>query len=266
MDQTPPKISKANSRKKRHPKHEEHENHERWLVSYADFITLLFAFFVVLYATSNSDVEKQKQFEKSVRANLNLVTSGGGSGSNKNGLTDIQNAFSELNNPLAKTANGDGDRDADKEAEDYVSKALDKSLGKERRDKNIGEIKHDSLGLRIALKASAFFATGSAKLKPTALKTLDEVANIIKQTERKVIIEGHTDNQFVYGGPFESNWELASNRATTVVRYLIKVHSIDPSRLAAVSYADQKPIAANDNEENRAQNRRIEVLITNSKE
>jgi chemotaxis protein MotB len=95
------------------------------------------------------------------------------------------------------------------------------------------------------------------------LKSLDEIADLIKDSDKKIIIEGHTDNTPISGGGFESNWELASLRATSVVRYLIKYHKISPRQLAAISYADQKPIADNSSEVGRAKNRRIEVFITN---
>lgn len=240
---------------KRSKKHEEHENHERWLVSYADFITLLFAFFVVLYATSNADVEKQKEFEDSVRTNLKLSLSGSGGSSGT-----VQNPAEEA--VAALVADGKfPQKGGARETEDYVERSLSKNMGDGEKKKAIQDVHHDSIGVRIALAAATFFPGGSAKLKMSSLKTLDQVAAILKQTERRVIIEGHTDNQPVESKEFPSNWELASQRATSVVRYLIKYHKMDPKRFAAISYADQKPVAANDTPENQAKNRRIEILI-----
>lgn len=241
-------------------KHEEHENHERWLVSYADFITLLFAFFVVMYATSTSNEEKQKKFEESIKQNLKLVYGGSGDGSSA-----PQNAAEALVPELRQPIEGFPKRGGPKEVEDYVERNLSKNLEKGEKEA-ITKVHHDLVGARISLAASAFFPVGSSKLKLSSLKTLDKVAELLKQTDKKVIIEGHTDDIPVQGGKIDSNWELGSLRATSVLRYLVKYHDIDPSRLAAITYADQKPLVPNSSDENRAQNRRIEILIvTNEK-
>lgn len=225
-------------------RHEEPENHERWLISYADFITLLFAFFVVMYATSTNNVEKQKSFEDSVRATLNLGSSlGSNVGTN------------------SAAGKGKSEIPQDEDLDEYVERELEKRFPKAAKDQSIAGVRHDLMGLKITLAASAFFPVGSAKIKKEALPALDRVGEILKRSERKIIVEGHTDDQTYVGPSGETNWELASNRATSVVRYLIKIHRLDPHRMAAISYADQKPLAANDTEENRAKNRRIEILL-----
>lgn len=238
----------------RKPRHEEHENHERWLVSYADFITLLFAFFVVLYATSSQNQEKEKKFEESIRAQFKMI-GGTGNGSGQNGgllgqVIDPIDAFQNKN-----VGNG--------ELEDYVERILQKNMSEEERKLAIGGLRHDSMGVRISLAASTFFPVGSAKLRLPALRSLDKVAKMLKSSNKRLIIEGHTDDQQIAGGQIDSNWELASLRATSVVRYLIKYHDIDAKRLAAISYADTKPLVPNTTDENRAKNRRIEILIVN---
>lgn len=237
--------------------HQEHENHERWLVSYADFITLLFAFFVVLYATSTQNVEKEKTFEKSVREQFKLATMGG------QGPTQSVAQTTAIMDPINVFENknvGSG------ELADYVEKLLQKNMTDEERKLAIGGMRHDSVGVRISLAASTFFASGSPKLRLPSLRSLDKIADILKQKNNRLIIEGHTDDQQIVGGQYDSNWELASLRATSVVRYLIKYHNIDPKRLAAISYADTKPLAPNTSDENRARNRRIEILIVNGSE
>lgn len=242
-------------RRRRH-KEVEHENHERWLVSYADFITLLFAFFVVLFATSTQNEEKEKKFENSIRAEFRMI-GGGGTGRDSGGMVgqiiDPIDLFQQKN-----IGNG--------ELEEYIDKLLEKKMTPEERKLAIGGLRYDNIGVRISLAASTFFPVGSQKLKLPALKSLDKIADILKATKNKVVIEGHTDDQTIYGGPIESNWELASLRATSVVKYLIKYHNVDPSRLSAVSYADQKPLVPNTTEINRAKNRRIEILIMNNDE
>lgn len=247
---------------KKRKKNEEHENHERWLVSYADFITLLFAFFVVMYATSTNNEEKQKKFEDSVRENLKLTAPGAGAGRSQNEgshQVNLNELVPELNSPITSFPKQSGP----KEVADYINRSLEKKMEKSEREKMISGLRHDAVGVKISLAASRFFPTGSAKLKYSALKSLDQVADLIKDSDKKIIIEGHTDNTPIMGGSYESNWELASLRATSVVRYLIKYHNINPKNLAAISYADQKPVAENSSEEGRAKNRRIEVFITN---
>jgi chemotaxis protein MotB len=237
-------------------RHEDHENHERWLVSYADFITLLFAFFVVMYATSNNDLAKQKEFENSVRVNLKL---GAAEKSGSDGVPDASAIIAEQiqgTNPDSYPQKG-GSAEAADYATRYLSKQVDAATKKE-----LGlEVRHDAVGVRVSLAASSVFPEGEFKMKRSSLQVLNQLGELLKQTNKKVIIEGHTDDQPITSSTVPSNWELASLRATSVVRYLIKSQNMDPKRLAAISYADQKPLVPNDTPENRAKNRRIEILI-----
>lgn len=234
----------------RKQKHPEHENHERWLVSYADFITLLFAFFVVLYATSTQNQEKQKNFESSIRSKMRISAPGSGGPAGASFGMDPIDLFHKNN-----VGNG--------ELQDYVEKLLQKTLTEDERKLNVGGLRHDVSGVRISLAAASFFPSGSAKLRRPALGSLDKIAKFLKGAPHKIVIEGHTDDLPLSSSEFETNWELGSVRATSVVRYLIKVHQFDPKRLSAVSYADTRPLVPNTTPENRAKNRRIEILIVN---
>jgi len=241
-------------------RHEDHENHERWLVSYADFITLLFAFFVVMYATSTNNVDKQKEFENSVRVNLRLSGGAGGDGKSQGQVPDAGEIIAEH---LQGTEGPQGFPQKGKSAEaaDYTSRYLNKQIPADVQ-KSLGmQIRHDAVGVRVSLAASAMFPEGEYKMKRSALETLNKLGALLNQTDKKVIIEGHTDDQPMGSANVTSNWELGSLRATSVVRYLIKFQNVDPKRLAAISYADQKPLVPNDSPEHRAENRRIEVLI-----
>jgi chemotaxis protein MotB len=243
-------------------RHEEHENHERWLVSYADFITLLFAFFVVMYATSNSDLEKQKQFEDSVKSELKLTVVNIGSGARGGqGHADAA-ALDQVLNELVNPVDNFPRRGSPAEVQDFVERQLKRQMSQEEMDQAGIQVRRDALGARVTLNAASFFPSGDARLKKSSLTALSKVANVLATTERRIIIEGHTDDRPIEDGTFPSNWELASLRATSVVRYLAKYHNIKESRLAAMSYADQRPLVANNNEENRARNRRVEILIT----
>lgn len=244
---------------RRRDQHEEHENHERWLVSYADFITLLFAFFVVMYATSTNNQEKQKSFQDSVKTSLKLVGtstgdgSGGGAAEGNVGGTESADAFIPMDGFPSRGGPG--------EVQQYINHVMEKKMDSGDKDK-IQELRHDAIGVRIEMASSQFFLPGGTKLKRNALQTLDKIAEILKQTDKKIVIEGHTDNQPVgVDAPYESNWELASLRATSIVRYLIKYHQIPPERLSAISYGDTRPLKSNDSEEGRSRNRRIEIYI-----
>lgn len=240
---------------KRRQKHEEHESHERWLVSYADFITLLFAFFVVMYATSNNDEGKQKEFEESVRAELKLAIIG--QGASGGGQSDGNSIFAELLNPLDRFPK----RGGPEEIRDYMERQIRRRLSDEERQRLGLEVRADRDGARISFSAESFFPSGSPQLKRSAVEGLKLLGGILAETEKRVVVEGHTDNVPLKGGEIASNWELASLRATSVVRYLIVNQGVDPQRLAATSYADQVPLVPNTTEENRSRNRRIEILI-----
>ena len=242
---------------KKKDNNEEPENHERWLVSYADFITLLFAFFVVMYATSSNNQEKQKSFQDSVRVNLKLT--GAGADSSEKG--DSGNIGGESSRDVLIPLDGFPPNRGPGETKDYLNRFVEEKMDAEDKSK-IQELRHDALGVRIALTSSQFFNPGGTKIKVGALKALDKIAQLLKETDRKVVIEGHTDNPPVSpGAPFETNWELASLRATSIVRYFQKYHGIDPKRLSAISYAETRPLKSNDSEEGRSQNRRIEIYI-----
>ncbi len=239
----------------RRRRHEEHENHERWLVSYADFITLLFAFFTVLYATSQHDIKKQEEFEKSIRKYFSAPSAMGA------GAGDF-NTESENRNLIESPIAGFPPMNAGpQEVQDYVQRVLKKSMNKEEYQEVIQDVHHDSVGARIQLAASSLFPSGSAELRASSAAALDKIGELLRQSNRRLIIEGHTDNEPVHTNKYPSNWELSAVRATKVLRYLAARDQIDVKRMAAIAYADQKPIAPNDSDVNRAKNRRIEILI-----
>lgn len=262
---------------KRKSKHIEHENSERWLVSYADFITLLFAFFVVMYATSTNNSEKQKEFEKSVREQLKMVVYQVGAGNGESTKSPTEIADSELNiktNPLPSSASALQTALKDiqnpiesipksagpKEITDFIKRRLEKVLT-DKKSEAITNLNHEWYGVRMSLASSHFFQPGSYKLKLSTLDELDTILKTFDSSSRRIIVEGHTDNVPIKNQFVESNWELSSLRATSVVRYLIKYHNLNPSKVTAAAYADTKPLVPNNTEENRAKNRRIDILI-----
>jgi chemotaxis protein MotB len=238
-------------------RHEEHENHERWLVSYADFITLLFAFFTVLYATSQQDLKKQEEFQESIKSAFAAYVGVGGSGSQILEESDVQHK--SLIKPPIETFPPMGA--ATREVEEVIERRMDKSIPKEERENAGMGLRHDSVGVRIQMASTKLFAPGSAELKSDSAASLDKVGELLRDTNRRLIVEGHTDDQPIRTDRYPSNWELSAARATKIVRYLAARHKIPPSKLTAVAYADQRPLAPNTSEENRAKNRRIEIMI-----
>lgn len=225
----------------RRRRHEEHENHERWLVSYADFITLLFAFFVVLYATSNSDTEKQKSFEESVRASLKLAIVGMGSGGGGSGMaTDPKGSMlPQLINPVDDFKR----RNPVQETQDFVDRQVKRIFSQEELDRPVLTVKHDSRGARLSIAEEILFPAGDSKLKKSSVEVLDKVAALLKQTDRVMVFEGHVDSS--------TGWDVGGSRATNVARYFIKRRAVAPGQVSAVSSADADE-----------KNRRIEILIT----
>lgn len=250
---------------------EEHENHERWLVSYADFITLLFAFFTVLYATSQADLKKQEEFEKSFKQQFtgfgvgigNATGTGVGVGQEPQ-IADNDSTHKNLIAPTIETfpSSSAGPR----EVEDAVERRLDRELSDEDRKNMVTGIRHDAVGVEIQLAASKLFTSGSAELRADAAIALDRIGQMLKESGRRVIVEGHTDDIPIRNDKYPSNWELSAARATKIVRYLAARHKISPDKLVPVAYADQKPVVANDTEEHRARNRRIEIKIVTGSE
>jgi chemotaxis protein MotB len=244
-------------------RHEEHENHERWLVSYADFITLLFAFFVVMYATSSQNLEKEKKFEQSIRAEFKFPPGGVVTGSvvdlgpNQGPKMVEENPGSQQQASLVNNA----------ELEEEMEKKLTATLSIDEKDKTVLGLRHEVMGMRMSLAAATFFHSGSAKIKKEGTQILNKIAKILKTSKYRLLVEGHTDDlPVVKGSEYESNWELSAARASQVVRYLIQVHGFPSKRLTAVAHADQRPLVPNTNEKNRAINRRIEIMFLTAPE
>lgn len=236
------------------------ENHERWLVSYADFITLLFAFFVVLYATSQADITKAEKFEKSFQKAMGMFQS---SGNNTGVMTDVIPSYVKDGSPIEIPIKIFNDpRASRKELKDVLWQLIFSKMTEEQIKESGLDMRDDEEGVRISLISSKLFPEGSAKILPEALKRLDAIGSILRLANRRLIVEGHTDNQQISSEAYPSNWELAAARASTIVRYLMKRHQLPADLVSVASYADQRPVASNDTIENRAKNRRIEILIT----
>ena len=239
----------------RRRKHAEHANHERWLVSYADFITLLFAFFVVMFAASNSDQKKAGQIAHAVQAALNELAVFEPSSKSAPIFKDGAPASS------AFSAVQIMDKAVPVTADEKAVKAQLEEMLKEELDANLVRIRQDWRGVTLSLAEAGFFDPGSAAVKEAGLPVLQRIAEKLKQIPQNLRVEGHTDNTPIHTALFPSNWELSTARATNVLRYLITNGQIQPERLSAVGYGEYRSTASNDTPEGRAQNRRVDLVI-----
>ena len=251
----------------------EFENHERWLVSYADMVTLLFAVFVVLYALNLSGAKQQDAAAGSMQESFNTpleevppeqrvgpTEQGFGIFDHLKGNTPrspVTPKFPDAAQPL---------KVIDSELNRVRTVLEDRLYGPNRfRDPNkagqdrIVEITRTQTGFEIRMLARHFFEAGSYHVRKEAMKEMNEVAKVLKDLGRPLIVEGHTDSLPPKGNL--SNWELSALRATSVVEYFITAQNFPAMKLAAAGYADQRPIHHNGTEAGRALNRRIEIHV-----
>ncbi|MBU0752744.1 MAG: flagellar motor protein MotD [Gammaproteobacteria bacterium] len=245
------------SHHRRRRNEDEHENHERWLVSYADFITLLFAFFVVMYAISQVNDGKYRVLSDTLSSAFR--TPGGSSGA----LVQINpNAPSPLAIPVRKNPaqiKAEENKRQNKEKMRNMAKELMDALGPLVQNGQV-RVTEGAMGITIEINASVLFPTGEARLDITAVRALVAVAQILGPTEFPVTVEGHTDNAPINTPQFPSNWELSGARAASVVRLFID-SGVDPRRMTALGFADQRPVADNAVPEGRSRNRRVAINI-----
>ncbi len=229
-------------------KHEEHENHERWLVSYADFITLLFAFFVVMYSISSVNVGKYRTVSESIKAALNPIVSPPSS----------PTPLTLSTNKQALTA---PDAPGSKEVAIRKLRNLVKGIKASPQMALVRVTEKVNGDIVITIPDQLLFNSGEAAVRSEALPFLEGLSTAIVELNRHTRVEGHTDNVPIRTTQFPSNWELSAARAVMVVRVLSELFAVPSDHLAAVGHADTRPITANLDVEQRAKNRRVEVVI-----
>ncbi|GHT83613.1 flagellar motor protein MotD [Betaproteobacteria bacterium] len=235
----------------------EHENHDRWLVSYADFITLLFAFFVVMYSLSSVNEGKYRVLSDSlVQAFRNVDATEDGTPALLQPVTVVPRAAPK------RTASDD---EAAKRRR-QVSQTMHNMAGAIRRvlqpltENGQVSVSEGAFGISVEINASLLFSPGDSTLGQEAVTALRAVAGVIAQENFPVLVEGHTDNIPINTFRFPSNWELSAARASSVVRLFID-SGVAPERLTAAGYADQRPVASNTSDVGRARNRRVAIMI-----
>lgn len=228
-------------------------NHERWLVSYADFITLLFAVFVTLYAMSQVDQKRAEQVIQSLKESFGLVGRGATPAAEGSGVLPLMNV-----EPVEIPVEQNKGKYAEKEEMIALQAAIEAWLETAGIRGVTAEISRR--GLVISLEGSSFFEPGSADLRQSAAPTLDRIASLLAPFSNPVRVEGFTDDRPSGSVRFPSNWELSSARASAVVRYLVG-RDLTPGNLAATGYGEFYPVADNGTEEGRSRNRRVDIVL-----
>jgi chemotaxis protein MotB len=243
-------------------RHGSGENHERWLVSYADFITLLFAFFVVLFASTQSDKTKAKQVSQAVDRALRegafapKVTPVRSNDQKSKGSADVT-PHGLQTSPLDRP-----DKPGMTPAPDLAAsmQVLASELRQEIKDQKV-KLKLEERGLIVGLEEAAFFASGEDAIKPTSYPILEKLARVLGELPNPLRLEGHTDSIPIYTVRFRNNWELSAARSIAMLRLLNERFRIQAGRMAVVGYADTDASEPDVTPEGRARNRRVDIVI-----
>ncbi len=240
-------------------------------MSYADFITLLFALFVVMFATARLDRKKAVKLSAAIQGafqHMGVFDSsaahapiGAGSQSSLDAMKEAEKRISESDLARVQEALKSAGNDAVINLPvTELQKELEKELAPEIQRRE-ATVKVGREGLVISLREIGFFDSGSAKLRPGAEAALHRIATVLASQQYHVRIEGHTDNVPIHNSQFGSNWELSTARATEIVKMFITNYGFDPSRLEAAGYAEYHPVTQNSSPETRAMNRRVDIVV-----
>ena len=238
----------------------EPENHERWLVSYADFITLLFAFFVVMFASTQSDRNKARAVSDAVRDALehgqfsSAISAVLGRGKHEALLS--HQATEERGNLNAPPGPAETHPPDLAKSLDTLQKGLDSELKNGKL-----QLRLEPRGLVISMREATFFASGDDAVAPTSLPILAKIAAVVQSLPNPVRLEGHTDSQPIHTSRFRSNWELSSARSIAMLELLRDRFQIPAARMAVAGYAENAPADTNESEEGRAHNRRVDLVL-----
>lgn len=283
-------MSARPTRRRRRPDPEEdHGNHERWLLTYADMITLLMVLFIVLFAISVVDKKKFAELADGLAHQFggSAKVLPAGTGVLDGGRTATADLGTLANNPslpIAAIQQPRPGQPGDAAVTTSSQQATPRQQLLEQEKQALSEAKQQieaalrakglqnsvsfavtSRGLVVSIVTDqVLFDTGQAELKPVGKQVLDAIAPALRKLPNDISIEGHTDDVPIAGPPFASNWELSAVRATTVLRYLVDADGLQQNRMSATGYADTRPVVPNDTAAHRAQNRRVEVVVLSS--
>ncbi|QXE91634.1 flagellar motor protein MotB [Geomonas subterranea] len=236
-------------------------NHERWLVSYGDLLTLLFAVFVTLYAMSQADAKKAQQVADSFQNALGITSVGSKPAVIDSGSVGAVPGAPQRQPVAARLPALVGGKPLAGELEiQGMKRMLDAYLAKTGFSDRV-KISLNQRGLVVRLEDGVFFNSGSAEVNTESLAIVEAIAGILTQHANRCRVEGHTDDRPISTGRFPSNWDLSTARATSLVKLLTRRYGVDPRGISAAGYAEYQPIAANSTAEGRAQNRRVEIVV-----
>lgn len=248
---------------RRKPLDDDDENPDRWLVSYADFITLLFAFFVVMYSISSVNKGKYDKLASSMggaftgeNASIQLKMN---AGNPSDAASKLKNQQKSLIKPLPLTYLYSEKMRREREALTNMGIDLSNKLSPLISEGKV-RVMQNNRGIRIDINDSVLFSPGSAELAGTASAMMNEIAIMLKDNQRHIQVEGHTDNIAIHNATFFSNWELSAVRASSVVRMLSEI-GIAENRLSALGFGAAQPINENETPAGRAKNRRVSIMI-----
>jgi chemotaxis protein MotB len=248
-------------------KRPEHSNHERWLVSYADFITLLFAFFVVLYSSAQVDKRKAGKLAMAIQTAFSQMGAFDSVSTKPNVLRPEDPSLSHFRavqeGRAFETMEGGQRQDTAHADMDQIQKDLQAALAKQISAHTVS-VTPTREGIVVSLRELGFFDSGSTSLEPAAISTLGNFVAIAGPLRERIRIEGHTDNVPIHNGRFDSNWELSTARATEITKLFIMRYGMAPERLSASGYGEYYPVASNDTPQGRAANRRVDLVILSS--
>ncbi len=242
-----------------------HQNHERWLVSYADFITLLFAFFVVMFASSQTDKGRARQVSEEVESALGGKTKGVSPAVAKilGGTVDDKG----IGNAQMKGPGGSKRSSKPTSEEILVElmpslKRLNSELSEEIRAGKV-EVRMEPRGIVVSLSQSAFFPSGEDVIDPKTYPTIEKIAGVIRDLPNPIQLEGHTDSIPIHNARFRSNWDLSSARAIAMLELFSTRFDLPTKRFSVMGRADTAPIDTNDTPQGRQRNRHVDVVIVN---
>lgn len=244
---------------------EPHVNHERWLVSYADFITLLFAVFVVLYAMGQSDKKKVEEVMQSIQSSFGMATAGATAPKinviPSQAVTIIPSIKPEVKiAPAGRARSGQAKTRAEEKDFRQIKASIEAYLVKQGAQSKV-TLEITRRGLIVSLKEAGFFNSGQATIKPEAYELINTIAEVMTQYNNPLRLEGHTDSVPISSAQFPSNWELSTARATNGLKYLIKNFDVEPEKISATGYAEFRPIADNSTSDGRSRNRRVDLVM-----
>lgn len=231
----------------------EKDNSERWMLSYLDFITLLMIFFLMMYAISNVDTAKSQALANSLKVGFNS-----GNGQNVIAVSDNSNATPVVVDDETLAAEAETEKLAD------VKKKVDELVNNSELKGSVTTSIQER-GLLISFNDSVFFNSGEANIKTDWQSKLKSISKVLNGIDNYIRVEGHTDNVAINTDYFHSNWQLSSVRAANVVEFLITQGNVSPGRLSSVGYGEYRPLKSNDTEAGRSSNRRVDIVILNTK-